>query len=33
MDDLINLRNPSDPFAARPELGAALRSTLRDPGR
>jgi NAD(P)-dependent dehydrogenase (short-subunit alcohol dehydrogenase family) len=29
MDDLIGCRNPTDPFAARPEVGAQLRTALR----
>lgn len=29
LDDVLNGRNPSDPFAARPELGAELRKALR----
>jgi NAD(P)-dependent dehydrogenase (short-subunit alcohol dehydrogenase family) len=29
MEDLLQPRNPSDPFAARPELGAELRAALR----
>ena len=29
LDDVINVRNPSDPFAARPELGEQLRAALR----
>lgn len=29
LEDIMNLRNPSDPFAARPEIGAALRAALR----
>ncbi len=32
LDDIVNVRNPSDPFAARPEIGAQLRATLRDAG-
>ena len=30
LDDIVNVRNPSDPFAARPEIGAQLRATLRE---
>ncbi len=30
LDDIVNLRNPSDPFAARPDIGAQLRADLRD---
>jgi NAD(P)-dependent dehydrogenase (short-subunit alcohol dehydrogenase family) len=29
MEDIVLLRNPSDPFAARPELGQQLRAALR----
>lgn len=29
VDDMLNARNPGDPFAERPELGAQLRETLR----
>jgi NAD(P)-dependent dehydrogenase (short-subunit alcohol dehydrogenase family) len=29
LDDIVQSRNPSDPFAARPEIGAALRAELR----
>ena len=29
MEDLLEGRNPSDPFAARPEVGAELRKALR----
>jgi NAD(P)-dependent dehydrogenase (short-subunit alcohol dehydrogenase family) len=29
MEDVMNVRNPSDPFAARPELGEQLRAALR----
>ena len=29
IDDIVNHRNPSDPFAARPEIGAELRAALR----
>jgi NAD(P)-dependent dehydrogenase (short-subunit alcohol dehydrogenase family) len=29
MEDILLLRNPSDPFAARPELGQQLRAALR----
>ena len=29
LDDIVQARNPSDPFAARPEIGAALRAQLR----
>ena len=30
MEDIVLLRNPSDPFAARPEIGAQLRAALRE---
>ena len=29
MEDIVMLRNPTDPFAQKPELGAALRAQLR----
>ncbi|HRP27064.1 MAG TPA: SDR family oxidoreductase [Burkholderiaceae bacterium] len=29
LEDIVQPRNPSDPFAARPEIGAALRAALR----
>ncbi len=29
LEDVMNVRNPSDPFAARPELGDQLRAALR----
>jgi hypothetical protein len=29
MDDILGGKNPSDPFASRPEVGAALRKALR----
>lgn len=29
MEDILQLRNPSDPFAARPEVGEKLRAALR----
>lgn len=29
MEDVMQLRNPSDPFAARPEVGQQLREALR----
>ena len=29
IEDIVQSRNPSDPFAARPEIGAALRAQLR----
>jgi short-subunit dehydrogenase len=29
MEDVLQSRNPSDPFAARPELGEQLRAALR----
>jgi NAD(P)-dependent dehydrogenase (short-subunit alcohol dehydrogenase family) len=30
LEDVMMLRNPSDPFAARPEIGQQLRAALRD---
>ncbi len=30
LEDIMTPRNPSDPFAARPELGARLRAELKD---
>jgi hypothetical protein len=32
LEDIMTPRNPSDPFAARPEIGAELRRALRDAG-
>ena len=29
LEDIMNVRNPSDPFAARPELGQQLRQALK----
>jgi hypothetical protein len=29
MEDVLHSRNPSDPFAAKPEIGADLRKALR----
>jgi len=29
LEDIVQARNPSDPFAARPEIGAELRAALR----
>ena len=29
MEDLLEPRNPTDPFAAKPEVGAELRAALR----
>ena len=29
MEDVVQGRNPSDPFAHKPELGASLRAALR----
>jgi hypothetical protein len=29
MEDVMMGRNPTDPFAAKPELGAQLRAALR----
>lgn len=30
MEDILQIRNPSDPFASRPEVGAQLRAALRE---
>lgn len=30
LDDILGLRNPSDPFAARPDIGQQLRQSLRE---
>ena len=30
LEDVMRARNPSDPFASRPEIGAELRAALRD---
>ena len=32
LEDIMTPRNPSDPFAARPEIGASLRASLREEG-
>jgi hypothetical protein len=32
LEDIVTSRNPSDPFAARPEIGAELRKALRAAG-
>ncbi|MEP6739766.1 MAG: SDR family NAD(P)-dependent oxidoreductase, partial [Caldimonas sp.] len=32
LEDVMQSRNPADPFAARPEIGAELRAALRAPG-
>ena len=29
LEDVMQLRNPTDPFADKPEIGAALRAKLR----
>jgi hypothetical protein len=29
LEDLLQHRNPTDPFAARPEIGEQLRAALR----
>jgi hypothetical protein len=29
MEDILSVRNPRDPFAAKPEIGAQLRAALR----
>jgi NAD(P)-dependent dehydrogenase (short-subunit alcohol dehydrogenase family) len=31
LEDIMQARNPTDPFAARPEIGAQLRAALREP--
>jgi NAD(P)-dependent dehydrogenase (short-subunit alcohol dehydrogenase family) len=31
LEDIVQGRNPTDPFAARPEIGARLRAALSDP--
>ncbi|HET7500840.1 MAG TPA: SDR family oxidoreductase [Kofleriaceae bacterium] len=31
MEDIVSRRNPSDPFAQRPELGEQLKKALREP--
>ncbi len=31
LEDIVTPRNPSDPFAARPDIGAALKRQLREP--
>ena len=33
LEDVMQARNPSDPFAAKPEIGAELRSALRGDAR
>ena len=30
MEDIVTGRNPTDPFADKPEIGAQLRAALRD---
>ena len=30
MEDVVMSRNPTDPFAAKPELGVQLRQALRE---
>ena len=32
MEDIMQMRNPSDPFAGKPEIGAQLRAALRAAG-
>lgn len=32
MEDILQLRNPTDPFAARPEIGVQLKAALRAEG-
>jgi hypothetical protein len=29
LEDIMQSRNPTDPFAAKPEIGAALKAALR----
>ena len=30
LEDIVQIRNPTDPFAGKPEIGAALKKALRD---
>ena len=32
LEDVVQARNPTDPFAGKPEIGAELRAALRAPG-
>jgi hypothetical protein len=32
LEDIMQARNPTDPFAHKPELGVELRKALRTPG-
>jgi NAD(P)-dependent dehydrogenase (short-subunit alcohol dehydrogenase family) len=32
LEDIMSARNPTDPFAGKPEIGAELRAALRAPG-
>ena len=32
LEDVVQARNPTDPFAGKPEIGAKLRAALRAPG-
>ena len=32
MEDIVQIRNPTDPFAGKPELGLELKRALRDAG-
>jgi hypothetical protein len=32
MQDILQQRNPSDPFAERPQVGQKLRDAIRDAG-
>ena len=32
LEDIVQARNPTDPFAGKPEIGAELRAALRAPG-
>jgi hypothetical protein len=29
LEDVLQIRNPTDPFAQKPEIGASLRAALR----
>ena len=33
LEDVVQSRNPTDPFAAKPEIGEELRAALRSPGQ
>jgi hypothetical protein len=32
LEDIVQMRNPTDPFAQKPEIGAGLRAALRATG-